>query len=175
MTMTEMIDACDCARPGERTAGEASAVMDQPTAQDALRRLEPLVGEWTMEAAWPNGEPWPGGGRVTFEWHPSGAHLGQRGTVELPEAPDSLSVIGCDAANGTYFQLYSDERGVCRVYEMSIGDGKWKLWRDGVPFSQRFTATFGDDGDTITGRWEAAEDGTHYRTDFDLVYRRAGT
>ncbi|HEX8771382.1 MAG TPA: hypothetical protein VF711_11500 [Acidimicrobiales bacterium] len=76
---------------------------------------------------WPDGEAWPGGGRVTFEWHASGAHLVERGTVELPEAPDNVSIIGCDAANGTYFQLYSEERGVCRVYEMSIGDGEWKL------------------------------------------------
>jgi hypothetical protein len=48
--------------------------MDQPTAEEALRQLEPLVGEWTIEARWPDGEPWPGGGRVTFEWHASGAH-----------------------------------------------------------------------------------------------------
>jgi len=53
---------------------------------------------------------------------------------------------GSDAANGTYVQLYSDERGVCRVYEMSIGDGEWKLWREGEPFPQRFTATFGNGG-----------------------------
>ena len=100
--------------------------MDQPTAEQALRQLEPLVGEWTVEAKWPNGEPWPGGGRVTFEWHASGAHLVARGTAALAEAPDNVSIIGCDAANGTYFQLYSDERGVCRVYEMSIGNGEWK-------------------------------------------------
>ena len=79
------------------------------------------------------------------------------------------------AANGTYFQLYSDERGVCRVYEMSIGNGEWKLWREGEPFSQRFSATFSDDGNTITGRWEIAEDGTNYTTDFDLIYRRVVT
>jgi hypothetical protein len=92
--------------------------------------------------------------------------------AEFPEAPDNVSIIGCDAANGTYFQLYSDERGVCRVYEMSIGNGEWKLWREGEPFSQRFTATFSDDGNTITGRWEIAEDGTNYSTDFDLIYSR---
>ncbi len=149
--------------------------MDQATAEHALRRLEPLVGDWTLEAKPPDGEPWPGGGRVTFEWHSSGAHLVERGTVDLPEAPDNVSIIGCDAANGTYFQLYSDERGVCRVYEMSIGNGEWKLWREGEPFSQRFTATFSEDGNTITGRWEIAEDGTHYTTDFDLTYRRVDT
>ena len=133
------------------------------------------AGEWTVEAKWADREPWPGGGRVTFEWHASGAHLLQQGTAELPEAPDNVSIIGCDAANGTYFQLYSDERGVCRVYEMSIGNGEWKLWREGEPFSQRFTATFSDDGNTITGRWEIAEDGTNYTTDFDLIYRRVDT
>jgi hypothetical protein len=146
--------------------------MDQPSADKALRELEPLVGEWTLEASWPNGEQWPGGGTVTFEWLPSGAHLVERGTVALPEAADNVSIIGCDGANGTYVQLYSDERGVCRVYEMSIGDGEWKLWRDGDPFSQRFTGTFSEDGNTITGRWEIAEDSINYETDFNLVFRR---
>jgi hypothetical protein len=61
---------------------------------------------------------------------------------------------------------------VCRVYEMSIGDGEWKLWREGQPFSQRFVASFSDDGNTMTGRWEIAEDFENYVTDFDLVYRR---
>ncbi|HVL06978.1 MAG TPA: hypothetical protein VM388_13395 [Acidimicrobiales bacterium] len=147
--------------------------MDQPTAEEALRRLEPLVGEWVLEATWPNGEQWPGGGRATFEWHAAGAHLIGRTTADLPEAPETLSVIGCDAAKGTYSQLYSDDRGVCRIYDMSIGDGEWKLWREGEPFSQRFVATISDDGDTIAGRWEIAEDFTTYTTDFHLTYRRA--
>jgi hypothetical protein len=146
--------------------------MDQPTAREALEKLEPLVGEWVLEAKSPDGEPWPGAGRATFEWHASGAHLIQRVTVDFPEAPDSISIMGCDAANGTYFQLYSDERGVCRVYEMSIGNGEWRLWRRGEPFAQRFTAAISDDGNTITGRWDTAEDGTNYAPDFALIYRR---
>ena len=149
--------------------------MDQPTAEDALRQLDPLVGEWTIEATWPDGTPWPGGGRVTFEWHASGAHLVERGSADLPEAPANVSVIGCDGANGTYVQLYSDDRGVCRVYQMSISAGEWKLWREGEPFGQRFTGRFSADGNTITGRWEIAEDGSDYKTDFDLVYRRVVT
>jgi hypothetical protein len=148
--------------------------MDQPTAERALRELDVLVGEWSMEATWPDGTPWPGGGRVTFEWHESGSYLVERGTAELPEAPDNLSIIGCDGANGTYFQLYSDERGVCRVYAMSIGDGEWRLWREGEPFAQRFTASISDDGSTITGRWEIAEGGAAFTTDFDVVFRRVG-
>jgi hypothetical protein len=146
--------------------------MDQPTAADALKKLEPLVGEWKMTAAPPGGEPWPGEGRATFEWHDSRAHLIERTTVDIPGVPDGVSIMGCDAANGTYYQLYSDDRGVCRVYEMSIGNSEWKLWREGEPFPQRFTARFGADGRTIVGRWEKAEDGTNYTTDFDLTYTR---
>ena len=117
--------------------------------------------------------PWPGEARTTIEWHDSGAHLVQRSTVDMLEAPDGVSIIGCDAANGTYFQLCSDERGVCRVYEMSTKDGEWKLWREGEPFAQRFTATISDDGTTIAGRWEIAQDGLTWETDFDLTYRKA--
>ena len=146
--------------------------MDQRSAEEALRRLEPLVGEWRLEAAPPGGEPWPGEGRTTFEWHDSGAHLVQRWTVDTPQAPDGVAIIGCDAANETYYQLYSDDRGVCRVYEMSIDDGEWRLWREGEPFAQRFGARFEDDGRRISGRWEIAEDGANYTIDFDLSYVR---
>ena len=146
--------------------------MNQPTAGESLNKLEPLVGEWTVEAKGPDGDAWPSLGRCTFEWHDSRAHLVQRSTIESPDAPDAISIIGCDAANRTFFQLYSDERGVCRVYEMSIGDGEWTLRRRGEPFPQRFTATISEDGQTIAGCWEKAEDGTTFTTDFYLTYNR---
>ena len=57
---------------------------------------------------------------------------------------------------------------------MSIGGREWKLWREGPPFAQRFTATFEEDGSTITGRWEIAEDGVSFEPDFELSYRRVG-
>jgi hypothetical protein len=153
-----------------RQAGGAK--MGQMTADEALKRLGPLIGQWELEAISPGGDPWPGNARASIEWHDSGAHVIQRSTVDMPEAPDVVAIMGCDAANGTYFQLYSDDRGVCRVYEMSIGNVEWKLWRDGEPFPQRFTGRFEDDGHTIVGRWEKAEDGTHFETDFDLIYRK---
>src|SRR5262245_53543738 len=113
--------------------------MDQPTAEAMLRALERFVGEWTLEAGPPGGPPWPGGGRVRFDWLDDGAFLIQRWTIELPEAPDGTAIIGCDAANKTYCQLYSDERGVCRIYEMGLDNNQWTLRRTGAPFAQRFT------------------------------------
>jgi hypothetical protein len=147
-------------------------MIDQPTAEEALKQLEPLLGEWILESRSPDGEPWPGEALASFEWHNSRAHLIARSTADVPGAPNTVSIIGCDAANGSYYQLYSDDRGVCRVYEMTIGNGEWTLWRTGEPFPQRFTGRIEDDGNTIVGRWEKAEDGENYETDFDLIYRK---
>jgi hypothetical protein len=146
--------------------------MNQPTAEKALRQMERLVGEWALEAIGPGGEPWPGEARTAIEWHDSRAHLVQRMTLSVPGAPSAISIMGCDAANGTYYQLYSDDRGVCRVFEMSIDDDEWMLWRTGAPFAQRFTGRFEDGPGTIVGRWERADDGENYELDFDLIYRR---
>jgi hypothetical protein len=146
--------------------------MDQPTAEEALKRMEPLVGEWKLEAIPPSGEPWPGEAQATIEWHDSGRLLVERSTVEMPEAPNGIKVMGADAANGTYYQLYTDDRNVCRVYEMSLEDGVWTLWREGEPFAQRFIGKISDDGTKIEGRWEAKKSGDDWETDFDLIYTR---
>jgi hypothetical protein len=70
-------------------------------------------------------------------------------------------------------QYYFDSRGVRRIYEMTLDDGVWTLWRDSPdPFPQRFTGTFEDDGQTMSGRWEKAPDGTNWEIDFDLIYRK---
>src|SRR5947207_144750 len=133
--------------------------MDQRTAETMLRELERFVGEWTMTATPPGGPPWPGEARVRFEWLDGRAFLVERWSLDLTEVPDGMptsgtSIIGCDAANGTYVQLYADDRGVCRVYEMGLRADEWTLQREGAPFAQRFTGTFSADGTMITGRWE---------------------
>ena len=69
--------------------------------------------------------------RACTEWHDSGVHLVERSTVDMPEAPDGISIMGCDAANNTYIRLHSDEHGICRIYQMSINESEWKLWARG--------------------------------------------
>ena len=148
--------------------------MDQPTADTMLKQLERFVGEWTMQAKPPDGPPWPGG-RAQFEWLDGAffAFLLERWTVDMPEFPNGTAIIGCDAANGTYYQLYSDDRRVSRVYEMRLNGREWTLQRAGPPFAlQRFTGTFSEDGNTISGRWELAEDGETWTTDFELTYAK---
>ena len=67
---------------------------------------------------------------------------------------------------------YFDSRGVFRVYEVAVDDETWRLWRDTPGFSQRFTGTFADDGDTIAGRWQLSRDDIHWDEDLEITYRR---
>lgn len=130
-----------------------------------------MVDEWTLEATPPGAEPWPGEARSSITWDASGAFLVERTTVEMPEAPSGVSILGCDAANGTYERLYSDDRGICRSYGMSFAEREWRLWREGQPFAQRFVGRISEDGSTIDGRWEK-DTGSGWETDFALIYRR---
>ena len=80
-----------------------------------------------MEATPPGGPPWPGEARVTFEWLEGRTFLIERWTVDLPEAPDGIAIIGAGDEPETFRQHYFDSRGVHRIYEMTLGDGAWKL------------------------------------------------
>jgi hypothetical protein len=84
---------------------------------------------------------------------------------------DGLAVIGA-ATSETFAQHYYDSRGVHRIYEMSLKDGVWELWRDSPGFAQRFTGRFRDDGQVIEGIWEKSEDGSRWEHDFDMIYRK---
>jgi hypothetical protein len=151
--------------------------MEEHTEVPPVERLDAFVGEWSMEAAFPLAPPTDARGRTVFEWMPGKRFLIQRWEVPLPEAPDGIAIIGFDQGRGTYLQHYFDSRGVARLYEMSFGDGVWKLWRNSedfspLNFSQRFTGTFSDDGKTIDGRWEISDDGSTWEHDFDLTYTK---
>lgn len=144
-----------------------------------LERLNRFVGVWELEV------PLDGqtirGGRETFEWLEDGAFLVQCSEAgDLSQAPtewvenaprSTVSIIGLDDTSGQFTMLYADSRDVFRVYQMSLSDGVWKLWRDAPGFSQRFTGTFNDD-DVIEGTWERSDDGVDWEVDFYLTYTK---
>jgi hypothetical protein len=153
---------------------------------DVLARLDVFIGDWTMEVRFPGNQPEPSGAasgspmaRSRFEWALGGQFLQQRTEISIPEAPDSLAIVGADQRTGGYTQHYYDSRGVVRLYAMSFADGVWTLTRESPDFSpldfgQRFTGTFSEDGNTITGTWEKRPDGGEWELDFALTYRRTG-
>jgi hypothetical protein len=151
--------------------------MEQHARVPTVERLDAFVGEWSMEAAFPFAPPTGIRGHTVFEWMPREQFLIQRWEVSHPDAPDGIAIIGFDAGRETFLQHYFDSRGVARVYEMSFGNGLWKLWRNSadfspLSFSQRFTGTFSDDRKTIDGRWETCSIGSTWEHDFDLRYTK---
>jgi hypothetical protein len=75
--------------------------------------------------------------------------------------------------DGKLSMQYFDTRGVHRVLAVSLSEGSWRFSRDGSDFSQRFTGTFSDDSDTITGLSEISQDGSTWADDLAITYRRA--
>jgi hypothetical protein len=143
---------------------------------EAMQRLDVLIGSWqaTMRNAWflePAGREvpgtataeWLGDAFVVFRWR-------MQGDVG-PATSDMVLVLGRSDARDAYTALYHDERGVCRVYAMTLDDAHWNLDRADPDMAQRFVADVGPD--RIVGRWEASDDrGSTWRKDFDLVFER---
>jgi hypothetical protein len=95
-----------------------------------LQNLGRLVGKWEVELAFPADPSNKIHPQVSFDWLENGAFI-------IEHFASSTWIIGPDDSNKTYYVLYHDERGVSRVYQMSLGDGTWKLWRNSPGFSQR--------------------------------------
>lgn len=143
-----------------------------PEPSETRRRLQVLVGHWTIELVFPTDPPTRAQTEGRFEWVKEGFFLAYRAGSEGAGFPVGHSIIGADDAHDTYTMLYSDSRRIARLYEMSLGDGVWKLWRPDPAFAQRFTATISEDGRTLSGAWEKQMDGGSWEHDFDLIYTR---
>jgi hypothetical protein len=142
---------------------------------ERMARLQPFIGEWRIETSFAP----PGAVRAVavFEWALDGAFLVERSEVDVPEAPDGLTVVAPDAQGEGYTQHYFDSRGVVRLYAMTFDGRLWTLTREQpdftpLDFAQRYVGEFSDDGSRIAGRWEIKHPGQDWETDFELNYVR---
>ena len=149
--------------------------MNQTARHPDLESLDALVGEWSTTMTHP-AFPEEVSGRSTFEWLSGRHYLIGRSVTDHPDFPDGLTVTGADAdgEEETLASHYFDSRGVERIYRSSrIEDRVWKMWRDDPEFTQRFTGTLSEDGNTIAGQWEALSgDGSTWEADLAITYRR---
>ncbi|HEY3008499.1 MAG TPA: hypothetical protein VGJ63_10625 [Micromonosporaceae bacterium] len=154
--------------------------MPRPALNPALRRLGALVGEWDMEAS-------VGGrvvayGRTSFDWLAGEPFVIQHADAEPAEsAPQDwaahspfpvTTIVGLDDTSQNFSMLYADARGVFRVYQMTLADDVWTMWRNAPGFHQRFIGTFVDAGNTIEARWDRSGDGSSWELDFYVTYTR---
>jgi len=139
----------------------------------ALEAMNIFIGEWETEISSVRDNPsMQVQGHASFRWAEGGAFVLLQAGVPNSPFPTSTSFIGPDDSAGTYCMLYFDSRGVSRIYQMSLSDGVWKLWRDFPEFSQRFTATIRENNNVLDGYWEMSTDGSNWKLDFNIKYKK---
>ena len=152
-----------------------------------LAALGRLVGTWTTEATHPAVPGTVVHGTAEIEWLEGERFLIQRSRMDHPDFPDSISIIGHTEDDRVeenkrvappvtdvpqLSMHYYDSRGVFRVFQASVDDASWRFWRNAPGFSQRFTGTFADGGDTIVGRAQLCRDDVNWADDLEITYRR---
>jgi len=151
-----------------------------------LKLLEKLIGTWTTEATHPAMPGLTVHGSAQVEWLEGERFLIIRSRTDHPKFPDAISIIGfmdddrvgqegataVDAPEGPMRMHYFDSRGVFRAQETSVDEREWKWWRIAPGFSQQFTGTFTDDGNTIDGLCKLRRDDVHWADDLRITYRR---
>lgn len=149
--------------------------MDHNQHNRALEPLAALVGEWAVELSNASFLPSPSDTvrtQVSIGWAEEGAFLAMRMGDRAAGVPWALWLVGRDQVDDTCTALYYDDRGVSRVYAMSLAGNVWRIWRDDPSFSQRFLGRLSQDGQTIAATWEKSVDGGAWDHDFDMAYAR---
>jgi hypothetical protein len=141
---------------------------------DAMRRLEGLVGEWdvTMTHAWflesLDAEI---KGSATFEWIADGFLVM---TSRWEDDSTQEFVFSRNDPRDTYLALSHDGRGIYRVFDMTSADDEWTLLREDPDFHQRIVMRIAPD--RIDLRADASEDqGGTWRKDLDYIFQRRAT
>ncbi len=138
----------------------------------ALKTWGMLVGEWGTVGKHRLLPDTTVHGHATIAWLQGGAFLMMQSETEEEGFPSSIAIFGSDDTKEAYFMLSFDERGVSRKFDATLRDNVLKLWRNAPGFSQRFTGTLVDNGDTINAVWELSEDDSTWKRDLELTYTR---
>jgi hypothetical protein len=157
------------------SSGEEDADTSARLANPVLAALDFLVGEWDMtlsDASFLPDRNQTVAGLVVIEQIEAGGLLAMRQMADPTGPPMATWVIGRDGSQDEYVMLYADDRGVSRVYQMTLANRTWRIWRDDPAFSQRFEATADDDRNVIVGEWERRSSSGPWEHDFNVTYAR---
>jgi hypothetical protein len=139
-----------------------------------LERLgKVFVGDWTVSLTnqwWVDDPTTVVTGTAHGEW------LGDafvRFQAELDGKPTWDFVFGRSDARDEFVALYHDERGVLRVFAVTLDDDGWTMSRTDPDMHQKLNGRI--EGDRMVGQADASDDqGATWRKDFDLIFERAG-
>jgi hypothetical protein len=142
----------------------------------ALANAARLVGDWQMDlhnASFLPGPESRAAGSAKIDWIEGGSALVIR-QGDPAHTPWAAWIIGRDEGESDYLLLYADDRGVSRIYRMTLEGTHWEIWRESPEFAQRFSAEIDPDGQVIRGQWSKSLDGgATWEHDFNLDYVRS--
>jgi Protein of unknown function (DUF1579) len=139
--------------------------------QPEHQRLGALIGVWKTEG-WTREPALRIDAVDTYEWLPGRFALLHRVDARVgDEHVEGAEIIGYDPERGAYLTQYFGSDGPA-AYEANLeergGARVWTMQSD----RDRFTGTFDDTGDLITGHWEQLEDGSAWRPWMDITLTR---
>jgi hypothetical protein len=126
-----------------------------PTPDPALKRLEPLVGTWSMEGHLVDSNENNIKGQGTFRWLPGGFFLEQRLTLDFMGLKiDSLELIGYDPETKTFpSTVFSNLSPTPLPYRWEVGDDILTISVTYGPLDSTFEGRFSEDGESFGGGW----------------------
>ena len=159
-------------QPVDSAAGELRSASGRAASE--LEKLEVLVGRWRTRGSTRPRANAPAVEIValdTYDWLPGGFGLlhqvdGRVGDQRV----EGAEIIGYDPERVAYVTQYFGSDGPA-AYEASLGELDGALTWTMRSKADRFTGTFGDDGDSITGHWEL-HDGSGWHPWMDITLTR---
>lgn len=134
---------------------EENSAPPTSTPNPALRRLDRLVGKWTMTGRSIGSENDNFAGTASFEWLPGGHFLQNTGEIEAQGFKFwSAEIIGYDEPNDNFVStVYSSMGGVAHTYHWDFQGNTLTHWED----TSKYTGTISPDGKIIVGGWRPLE------------------
>jgi hypothetical protein len=131
-----------------------SDASDLPQPDPALRRLDRLIGRWTMEGNLVGSEEWNIKGETSFSWVAGGFFLEQRVRIDFAGLQiDAVELIGYDPETGSCpSTVYSNFSPEPLPYTWNVEGESVTIRVSHGPLDATFTGSWRDDG-TFAGGW----------------------
>ena len=125
-----------------------------PQPDPALKRLDRLVGTWSMEGNLVGSDDRNIRGQTTFRWLPGGFFLEQRMHLDFMGMPiDALELIGYDPETDTFpSTVYANMASEPLPYRWEVEGEKVSISVKHGPMDSTFTGSWHEDG-TFSGGW----------------------
>jgi Protein of unknown function (DUF1579) len=125
-----------------------------PQPDPALKRLDRLVGSWTMEGNLVGSDEKNIKGELTFRWLPGGFFLEQRGRIDFAGLQiHAMELIGYDPGTDTFpSTVFSSFSPTPLPYRWDVRDESVEITVSYGQLDATFTGSWRDDG-TFSGGW----------------------